>query len=424
MPAEWEPQAAVWLQWPAWEGDRFEQTVADIVEVLVDHENAELVVDSAEVEASARRALEGVDLSRVTFHEIATDSSWMRDNGPRYLEVDGELILQNWEFDGWGSRNGLELYADDSAVPDALGELLGREVEQVDLIHERGDLEVNGRDTAIVSRSVLSDRDPDLSKDELTALLQEALGVTSVIYTEGYHPLDITKGHVDGMVRFISEDTVIVAQDGSQLMDDVAEQIASQRPDLEMRRMVAFVSSVVSPHQVKERPSDPMEPCAVASRGNRTPWEESCPRSFTSSSRCSPPGLWAVPEATRRTTPPRIAPRWTRIRTACRLARTATTRTPLWGRRSPRSATRSTMTATAWWTTRTRTSSMVPAWRSTRPGSTPASTRGPTPERTPTPTPSPSPSPRAPRRVRPYLHRCSARRTAGVPRPRCPAPPA
>jgi len=240
MPAEWEPQAAVWLQWPqSWEGARVQQAFVEIVSVLARYEDVELVVNSDADEANARSALADVDLSRVSFHPIDIDSSWMRDNGPRYIEVDGQLVMQNWEFDGWGSVNGSRAYARDNAVPDAVAGILGLEIEQVGLIHERGDLEVNGVDTAIVSWSVLSDRNPDLSRDEITGVFQEALGVSSVVYTEGYDPLDITMGHVDGMVRFVSADTVLVGQDGSQLLDDVAGQIAEQRPDLEMVRMVA-----------------------------------------------------------------------------------------------------------------------------------------------------------------------------------------
>ncbi len=240
MPAEWEPQAATWLQFPAsYEGARIVQAFVDIVDVVGQYEDVELVVDDAGEESSAREALAGVDLSRVSFHHIESDSIWMRDNGPRYVEVDGELVMQNWEFDGWGSVMGSQQYARDNAVPDTVAEILSMPLEQVGLIHERGDLEVNGSDTAIVSWSVLSDRNPALSKDEVTAVFQEALGVDSVVYTEGYDPIDVTKGHVDGMVRFVSEDTVLVGQDGSELLDSVAEQIAEQRPDLKLERLVA-----------------------------------------------------------------------------------------------------------------------------------------------------------------------------------------
>ncbi len=240
MPAEWEPQAAVWLQWPSsWEGARIEQAFVDIVDVIGRYEDVELVVDDASEESDAREALAAVDTSRVSFHHIASDSIWMRDNGPRYVEVDGQMVLQNWEFDGWGSVGGSVSYARDNAVPDSVAEILDLPLEQVGLIHERGDLEGNGSDTVIVSWSVLSDRNPALSKDEVSAVFEEAFGISSVVYTEGYDPMDVTKGHVDGMVRFVAEDTVLVGKDGSQLLDSVAEQVAEQRPDLTIDRLEA-----------------------------------------------------------------------------------------------------------------------------------------------------------------------------------------
>ena len=198
------------------------------------------MVNSQSDRERALAALTGSDSSRLELHVIPTDSSWMRDNGPRYVEVDGRLVVQNWEFNAWGlSDAGESDYAKDNAVPDYVGELLGLPLERVSMIHERGDLEVNGSDTAMVNWSVVSHRNPGHSRQELEASFKEALGVESVIWVEGFDPVDITRGHIDGMARFIAEDTVLVGQDGSQLLDQVAAQIAEQRPDLRIERLVA-----------------------------------------------------------------------------------------------------------------------------------------------------------------------------------------
>jgi agmatine deiminase len=240
MPAEWEEQEAVWLQWPqSWEGARVEAAFTNIVAGVAEFEDVVVVVDSASLEQSAREALAEVDPTRLRFELIPNDSSWMRDNGPRYVEVEGQLVLQNWEFDGWGGGFGVVPYAKDNAVPDAVGELLGLPVEQVALVHERGDLEVNGLDTAMVNWSVVGQRNPQLSQEEAVEAFRVALGVSSVIVVEGFDPLDGTRGHIDGMARFVAEDTVLVGQDGGELMDSIAEQIAEQRPDLEILRLEA-----------------------------------------------------------------------------------------------------------------------------------------------------------------------------------------
>lgn len=239
MPAEWEPQAAVWLQWPmAWEGDGVQEAFADIVDAIARYEDVHLLANDAATQALGEDWLSESDTSRVTWHVVPNDNSWMRDNGPRYVEVDGQLILQNWEFDAWGGGFGPDIpYANDNAVPDVVADMLGLESEHVAIVHERGDLEVNGLDTAMVSWSVLSHRNPSMTKEAMSAGFREALGVDSVLYIEGFDPLDGTRGHTDGLARFVAEDTIAVVQDGSALADDVAAQIAEQRPDLTIERI-------------------------------------------------------------------------------------------------------------------------------------------------------------------------------------------
>ncbi len=240
MPAEWEPQEAVWLQWPqSWEGQRIEAAFTNIVAGIAEFEDVVVVVNTSGLELDAREALAEVDPDRLRFEVIPNDSSWMRDNGPRYVEVDGQSVLQNWGFDGWGGGFGSVPYDKDNAVPDAVGGLLGLHVEQVALVHERGDLEVNGLDTAMVNWSVVGQRNPQLSRDEAVAAFEQALGVSSVIVVEGFDPRDGTRGHIDGMARFVAQDTVLVGDDGGALMDSVAEQIAEQRPDLKLLRLEA-----------------------------------------------------------------------------------------------------------------------------------------------------------------------------------------
>ncbi len=241
MPAEWEPQAAVWLQWPQpWEGTQVQAAFEDIIEVITEYEDVHLVVNDESDRQRAEQALSGAHASRLILHVIPTGSSWMRDNGPRYVEVDDQLVIQNWGFNGWGSPPSESYwYSIDNEVPEAVADLLDLPVEQVSMIHERGDLEVNGVDTALVNWSVVSHRNPDQDREDLEAEFEAALGVDSVIWAEGFDPLDGTRGHVDGMARFVAEDTILVGQDGGALMDTIAAQIAEQRPDLTVARLEA-----------------------------------------------------------------------------------------------------------------------------------------------------------------------------------------
>ena len=272
VPAEWEPQRAVWLQWPRhWEYDgnvgiytAFENIITAIalyedVHLIWHQENEGLPNWPAQSNPETGANFDQATLDRITFHSSggaggadtdghplgasngawATDNSWMRDNGPLYVVENGELTVQNWEFDAWGGGFGPLPYSNDNGIPGTVAMYAGLPVHHIPIVHEKGDLECNGIDSCVVSWSVLSQRNPQTSKSDMTDQLKEALGVQSIIYIEGFEEIDGTRGHVDGMVRFVGPNTLLVGQDGGELLDNVAAMIAEQRPDLTIDRMVA-----------------------------------------------------------------------------------------------------------------------------------------------------------------------------------------
>jgi agmatine deiminase len=255
VPAEWEPQEAVWLQWPRSLERTHEPSIARIVATIISYEDVHILVHDSQTRASAERALASHgELSQgvidghpslggysISWHQIRYDSAWMRDNGPRYVIEEGELRIQNWEFDGWGGGFGNLPTSLDNAVPDAVGSLLGVPVDHVDIVHERGDLEFNGTDTVILNWSVIGDpnRNPGLTREEAIAAMQEHFGVTRVVLIEGTPAGDGTGGHIDGIARFIDTSTVVVADcsntshcrpggSDDQIYDDAAARIAEE----------------------------------------------------------------------------------------------------------------------------------------------------------------------------------------------------
>lgn len=228
VPAEWEPQDAIWLQWPQrWESS-YEPAFSRIISKVIQYEDVHILTNDAPTRASAEASLAddgGLDAAvvggepsaqgyRITWHEIPNDSAWLRDNGPRYVIQDGELRIQDWGFDAWGGAFGADIpYEADDAVPQALGDLLGLPVDPVELVHERGDLEFNGVDTVILNWTVIGDeaRNPGLTREQAVAAMEERFGVTRVVLIEGAPEGDLTGGHVDGIARFIDADQVVVA---------------------------------------------------------------------------------------------------------------------------------------------------------------------------------------------------------------------
>ncbi len=247
VPAEWEPQAAVWLQWPRTYEKTYEPAFAEIVTTILAYEDVHVLVHDARTRSSAEQALGELSALpyTLTLHDIPNDSAWMRDNGPRYVLQDGGLRIQNWEFDGWGGAFGSFPVADDNAVPDAVGEVLGLPVDPVDIVHERGDLEFNGVDTVVLNWSVIGDpnRNPGMTQEQAIAAMEQHFGVSRVVLLEGVPTGDLTNGHVDGLARFIDSDTIVVAdcstdshcQPGDpddQIYDDSAARLESAGLDV------------------------------------------------------------------------------------------------------------------------------------------------------------------------------------------------
>lgn len=106
VPAEWELQEAIWLQWPGyWEKD-FEQTIAKISDVISSYQTLHILYGSEKILTEAQKALTRVgaypDNPNIRWHAARYDNSWMRDNGPVYVMENDELRIQNWEFNAWG----------------------------------------------------------------------------------------------------------------------------------------------------------------------------------------------------------------------------------------------------------------------------------------------------------------------------------
>jgi agmatine deiminase len=217
VPAEWEPQEAIWLQWPG----PFEQTYvpayAEISNVIVQYQPLHILYDTNAIRNQARNAISGAggdpDHPNITWHRIANENAWMRDNGPVYVVQDGEMRIQDWEFDAWGGAFGSFPYADDDAVPLAVGGVLGMPVDPVPIVHERGNLEFNGVDTVILNWNVIGNPNRGngyASKAEAEVDLKSWFGVSKVVWADGPISGDLTGGHIDGIARFIAADTAVV----------------------------------------------------------------------------------------------------------------------------------------------------------------------------------------------------------------------
>lgn len=215
VPAEWEPHAATWMQWP----NRYEANMrlafADIIAVIQNYEPVHLLIGSEAEKAEAMRFLSenGVNNSNITWHITPVDNSWMRDNGPIYVSNGSDIWIQNWKFDAWGGNFGSDvLYQNDNRVPNYVGEYLGMAVEdQQEYVLEKGNLEFNGAGILVLGWDCQDDRNPGLTQSEHEAILKKAFGVTQILWAYGHWPGEGTTGHIDATARFVNTNTLVIA---------------------------------------------------------------------------------------------------------------------------------------------------------------------------------------------------------------------
>ena len=212
MPAEWEPQEAVWLTWPVnettWPGlfERIPPKFAEIASLITRHESVHINCPRP-VQASARKHLRaaGAVLERVRFFDHPSNDAWCRDHGPIFVKNDstGQVALTDWKYNAWGGK--YPPYDADDAIPLRIAEALEMMRFDVPAVMEGGSLEVDGRGALLTTTSCLGNpnRNPHLSPTEIERLLSDHLGVDRVYWLDEGIAGDDTDGHIDDIARFL-----------------------------------------------------------------------------------------------------------------------------------------------------------------------------------------------------------------------------
>ncbi len=237
IPAEWEPHEATWMLWPGKYEAMYREEFAKIIKVLQDYEPVVIVCQNARVKKNALKVLEEyeVPLRNIRFEQMLNDNAWMRDNGPVYAVGCGRQWIQDWVFDAWGESEWDNIplpYETDNRIPRNIGALLGMPVDIInDYILEKGNLESNGAGTVILNWDCQNKRQPEWSKKKTEKRLKEKFGAKQVVWVPTSHPEEFTGGHIDGIVRFINEDTVVIPKylnqtlPGASVFEDASEAV-------------------------------------------------------------------------------------------------------------------------------------------------------------------------------------------------------
>lgn len=224
FPAEWEAHKGTWLTWPHEETfgyeyrDLKESIWIHFVRLLQENEEVHLIVQNQPHEQRVLNLLRdySVEIKNVFFYHIRTDDFWLRDNGPFFINgSDGQAIL-SWRFNAWGEKF---KYDFDKKVPQEIANKLNQKIFNLDLTLEGGAVDFNGKGTCLTTETVLlnPNRNPGAQKQDFEELFKKYFGVTHTIWLPGGDFINDphTDGHIDGIARFVKDNTVLVKLDPS-----------------------------------------------------------------------------------------------------------------------------------------------------------------------------------------------------------------
>lgn len=238
MPAEWEPQQHMWMGWWAFnyggEETPTESLMLEMITALSGRVKIKLIVQDAVQEASVRAFLESqhINLENIRFYQRPHNDFWLRDMGPVYLvNSSQQKAVVDFGFDYWSYGNGIygvEDPADDEALDRAMAAADQIPSFRCNLVSEGGNIDVNGRGTALMTKSVVLRRNRGKTLEQIEQEYKRCYGFSKIIWLEkgvveddgiyqgamaggGFNPGG-TGGHIDDYVRFAPNNTILLAE--------------------------------------------------------------------------------------------------------------------------------------------------------------------------------------------------------------------
>ncbi|MES2615905.1 MAG: agmatine deiminase family protein [Bdellovibrionota bacterium] len=212
MPAEWEKHTATWTCWPCdeemWFGKlgQVRKEFCDLVKTISNFEKVHLLLRDKEALQSAQHYFGNT--TQIVFHEIPLNDVWFRDNGPIFIKNDNKVEFVKWEFNSWGEKFKWDL---DNEAPYSVAKYLNMNFVKTNIVMEGGSIDVNGAGIALTTKQCLlsQKRNPNLNQTDLEKYLENYLGIKKCLWLENGLEGDHTDGHIDTIVRFVNENTIV-----------------------------------------------------------------------------------------------------------------------------------------------------------------------------------------------------------------------
>lgn len=218
VPAEWERQQCVLMAFPHEETDwndpddpsQLEASLSPFIRIAqaIAYGEAVYIICKDKEKISSMFC----STRNLSFIEIPTNDTWIRDYGYISLKEGDEKKLLDFTFDGWGKKFEASL---DNRVNSTLhqkGYMGITPLESIDLVLEGGSIESDGEGTILTTSTCLcnANRNGGLTKDEVEQKLKMYLGAQRILWLDhGYLAGDDTDSHIDTLARFVNSKTIV-----------------------------------------------------------------------------------------------------------------------------------------------------------------------------------------------------------------------
>lgn len=210
IPAEWSPQAAIWVGWPRlrheW-GSQFENARTEIAN-FISHVSARMPVRVAVGDEGAEQAAHDFGVSGALLRRVPTGDIWLRDTGPVFgLGKNNALQAHCFAFNGWGEKF---IMPGDTETNSAIAANEGALAMDHDFVLEGGAVDHDGCGLVLTTRECLLGTNRNgWSETQAERALERAIGARRIIWLDRGLLNDHTDGHVDNIARFIGPGRVL-----------------------------------------------------------------------------------------------------------------------------------------------------------------------------------------------------------------------
>lgn len=242
LPAEWYPQSGIQLTWPHastdWNYilDEVEVCYLNLAREIAKRET--LLIVTPEPERVKALIASSVKMENVRFFACDTNDTWARDHGAITLMEQGEPVIIDFKFNGWGLKFASNF--DNLITSEAFeaGIFNGRYENRLNFVLEGGGIESDGEGTLLTTSECLlsKNRNGEWSKEQIERYLIERFNLQQVLWLDhGYLAGDDTDSHIDTLARLCPNHVITYVKcddptdEHYQALKQMEEQLATFR---------------------------------------------------------------------------------------------------------------------------------------------------------------------------------------------------